>query len=119
VQRTKARVPAAAASTRPRWWLFGSAAPFLRLVGDDEGHLARDADGNDPERLDAYDEANGHVVSTNPADADDSDEPERTTNRAGARLLGHGRGGFRTCDLSRVKRDEGEGEESPEQGRLF
>ena len=30
----------------------------------------------------------------------------------------HGRGWFRTSDLSRVKRDVGDGEEPPEQGRL-
>ena len=30
-----------------------------------------------------------------------------------------GRGGFRTCDLSRVKRDPESGEQPPEQGRLF
>jgi hypothetical protein len=30
-----------------------------------------------------------------------------------------GRGGFRTCDLSRVKRDHEAGEPPPEQGRLF
>ena len=30
-----------------------------------------------------------------------------------------GRGGFRTCDLSRVKREEGNDGQSPEQGRLF
>ena len=29
------------------------------------------------------------------------------------------RGGFRTCDLSRVKRDQGGFEEPPEQERLF
>ncbi|WP_028058906.1 tyrosine-type recombinase/integrase [Candidatus Solirubrobacter pratensis] len=40
------------------------------------GHLARDADGNDRELLDAYDEANGHVVGTNPDDLDDDTEPE-------------------------------------------
>jgi hypothetical protein len=34
-------------------------------------------------------------------------------------LTGNGRGGFRTCDLSRVKRDGGEREQLPEQGRLF
>jgi integrase len=36
------------------------------------GHLGRDADGNDRELLDAYDEANGHVVGTNPDDDADS-----------------------------------------------
>jgi hypothetical protein len=30
-----------------------------------------------------------------------------------------GRGGFRTCDLSRVKRDQGVDTPPPEQGRLF
>jgi hypothetical protein len=30
-----------------------------------------------------------------------------------------GRGGFRTCDLSRVKPDQEVGEQPPEQGRLF
>jgi hypothetical protein len=28
-------------------------------------------------------------------------------------------GGFRTCDLSRVKRDQGDAVPPPEQGRLF
>jgi hypothetical protein len=31
----------------------------------------------------------------------------------------NGRGGFRTCDLSRVKRDHGVDRPPPEQGRLF
>jgi hypothetical protein len=30
-----------------------------------------------------------------------------------------GRGGFRTCDLSRVKRDEDEDDVSPGQGKSF
>jgi hypothetical protein len=30
-----------------------------------------------------------------------------------------GRGGFRTCDLSRVKRDPERAKQPPEQGRLF
>jgi hypothetical protein len=29
------------------------------------------------------------------------------------------RDGFRTCDLSRVKRDEGGSDQPPEQGKLF
>jgi hypothetical protein len=32
---------------------------------------------------------------------------------------GDGRGGFRTCDLSRVKRDHALPEQPPHQGRLF
>jgi integrase len=39
------------------------------------GHLARDADGNDRELLDAYDEARGHVAGTNPDDVDEQDGP--------------------------------------------
>ena len=34
-------------------------------------------------------------------------------------LILHGRGGFRTCDLSRVKREERDDGQPPEQGRLF
>jgi hypothetical protein len=38
---------------------------------------------------------------------------------ASADLPEDGRGWFRTSDLSRVKRDEREGGQRPEQGRLF
>jgi hypothetical protein len=38
---------------------------------------------------------------------------------ADAGLSDDGRGGFRTCDLSRVKRDEDEGDVPPGQGTLF
>jgi integrase len=48
----------------------------VRMIDATYGHLARDADGNDRELLDAHDEARGHVAGTIPADADDSDDPE-------------------------------------------
>ena len=46
-------------------------------------------------------------------------DPENVESPAAAGLSEDGRGGFRTCDLSRVKRDEGVGEVPSDQGRLF
>src|SRR5262245_11109256 len=48
----------------------------VQVIDATYGHLAIDADGNDRELLDAYDEANGHVVGTNSADEDGSNLPE-------------------------------------------
>ena len=80
---------------------MGTSVPVIDAT---YGHLARDADGNDRELLDAYDEARGHVVGTDSGEDEESNRPGERRNRAGARFLNHGRGGFRTCDLSRVKR---------------
>jgi len=51
---------------------MGTSVPVIDAT---YGHLAIDADGNDRELLDAYDEANGHVVGTNPGDLDGTDNP--------------------------------------------
>jgi hypothetical protein len=94
-----------------------SGAPAMAIDAT-YGHLAHDADDQDRILLDAYDalEANvGHTVGTKPR----RDAGPGTRNPAGAGLSEDGRGGFRTCDLSRVKRDEGELDQPPEQGRLF
>ena len=55
-------------------------------------------------------------------DLSDEVDDHSTTNAetpADAEVSDDGRGGFRTCDLSRVKRDQAAGEQPPEQGRLF
>jgi hypothetical protein len=46
-------------------------------------------------------------------------EPENDEATADAGASEDGRGGFRTCDLSRVKRDPEPDEQPPEQGRFF
>jgi hypothetical protein len=48
------------------------------------GHLAVDADGNDRALLDAYDEANGHLVGTNRAMATPTIAPRTTKPRRNA-----------------------------------
>ena len=52
---------------------MGTSVPVIDAT---YGHLARDADGNDRELLDAYDEANGHVVGTNSGEDGESNLPE-------------------------------------------
>ena len=80
---------------------MGTSVPVIDAT---YGHLAIDADGNDRDLLDAYDAARGHVVGTNRRRGRRQQRPRERRNRAGARFQGDGRGGFRTCDLSRVKR---------------
>ena len=80
---------------------MGTSVPVIDAT---YGHLAIDADGNDRDLLDAYDAARGHVVGTETGTNDARHRPRKRRNRAGARFLDDGRGGFRTCDLSRVKR---------------
>jgi hypothetical protein len=52
-------------------------------------------------------------------DEGDKERPENDEAPADAGASEDGRGGFRTCDLSRVKRDERDLDQPPEQGRLF
>jgi hypothetical protein len=52
--------------------------------------------------LDAYDEANGHVVGTKSGEDDDSSLPDNDGPRRSAVREGWARR-VRTCDLSRVK----------------
>jgi hypothetical protein len=59
------------------------------------------------------------VVDPERPDAPAELEPENDETPGDAGVSDDGRGGFRTCDLSRVKRDEGEMDQPPEQGRLF
>ncbi len=86
-------------------------------------HAMRRGEG-DKEALKALVEGR-HWAPLGTSGADDPSEPERELDpendesRATAGLPEDGRGGFRTCDLSRVKRDQGEDDQSPDQGRLF
>ena len=66
------------------------------------GHRRIDADGNDRDLLDAYDAARGHVVGTNPGDEEETDDPGNDETAPERGFWRNGRGGFRTCDLSRV-----------------
>ncbi len=70
---------------------MGTSVPVIDAT---YGHLAIEGDGNDRELLGAYDEANGHVVGTNPGDLDDNDGPQKRRNRAGTRFLVMGAAGF-------------------------
>jgi len=47
-----------------------------------------------------------------------AETPANDEDPANAGPSDDGRGGFRTCDLSRVKRDSGDSGQPPEQGRL-
>ena len=81
-------------------------------------------DVGDKEALKALVEG-GHWAPLGTSGADDPSkpaqevDPENDESPAAAGLPEDGRGGFRTCDLSRVKRDQGDCEEPPQQGRLF
>ncbi len=77
-------------------------------------------DEGDTERLKALVEGRDWGTSEVQAapEAPPTEAPEEQETPADARVPG-GRGGFRTCDLSRVKRDEGVDAQPPEQGRLF
>jgi hypothetical protein len=80
----------------------------VQMIDSTYGHLAQDAEDQDRGLLDAYDDASDAPVGTLWAR-----RAGYAMGRAGMRhkktpqlrgFPGHGRGGFRTCDLSRVKR---------------
>jgi integrase len=86
-------------------------------------HAMRRDDG-DKERLTALVEGRdwapmGTERPDQRPDAPVEQQPENDEAPADAGASEDGRGGFRTCDLSRVKRDEGRFDQPPEQGRLF
>jgi hypothetical protein len=60
----------------------------------------------------------GTAAAPEPVKSEAHQDPE-TTKSPHLQDFRDGRGGFRTCDLSRVKRDEGIEKQPPEQGRLF
>ncbi len=64
-------------------------------------------------------DAMGREALSGASDTRPFDLPKAAKNPAVAGLSDDGRGGFRTCDLSRVKRDQAVDEQPPEQGRLF
>ncbi len=80
---------------------MGTSVPVIDAT---YGHLAIDADGNDRKLLDAYYEAHGPRSRHGFGRGRGIEPPRERRNRAVARFQVHGRGGFRTCDLSRVKR---------------
>src|SRR4051794_27058195 len=54
------------------------------VIDATHGHLARDAECNDRELLDGYEEADRHVVGTNPATPTNQTSAETTKPRRGA-----------------------------------
>jgi len=80
----------------------------VQMIDSTYGHVAQDAEDQDRGLLDAYDAANesgcGHVVGTENRPTQRRRRQSRMKNPAAAGLPTDGRGGFRTCDLSRVKR---------------
>jgi hypothetical protein len=90
----------------PGVWQGGGAAA-LGLSGEvSEQGIVRLLEGRDP----ATGELLGRPITST------SENEETPTDAAVSDV---GRGGFRTCDLSRVKRDQAGPEEPPGQGRLF
>lgn len=79
----------------------------VQMIDRTYGHLAHDAEDQDGDLLDAYDGRNaviGHAVA---GLLSWSVEPTTMRREKAPHLRGcsgDGRGGFRTCDLSRVKR---------------
>src|SRR4051812_31647681 len=60
---------------------MGTSGPVIDAT---HGHLARDADCNDRELLDGYEEADRHVVGTNPATPTNQTSAKTTKPRRGA-----------------------------------
>ena len=71
----------------------------VQMIDATYGHLARDAEDQDRELLDAYDTANGHAVGTETARADASTAPENEKSPAVAGLFVSAPERIRTSDL--------------------